>query len=59
MVTERSWRLGRMLQWENPSASWVRDALAGTFLGRRAGIRMFQELLVHHEATSEINTQAH
>jgi 2-polyprenyl-6-methoxyphenol hydroxylase-like FAD-dependent oxidoreductase len=50
MVTERSWRLGRMLQWENPAAAWVRDALARTAVGRRAGTRMFQELLMHQEA---------
>lgn len=64
MVTERSWRLGRMLQWENPAAAWVRDAFARTMLGRRAGTRMFEELLVHQEAgcamkQSEINAQAH
>lgn len=59
MVTKRSWRLGRILQSENPVTAWARDALARTTLGRRMGMRMFQDLLVHQEANSEINTQAH
>ncbi len=45
MVTERSWRLGRVLQWENPVATWLRDAMSRSGFGRRAGIRMFEELL--------------
>ena len=50
MVTERSWQLGRMLQWENPVASWMRNALSRTAMGRRAGVRMFEELLVQRDA---------
>jgi 2-polyprenyl-6-methoxyphenol hydroxylase-like FAD-dependent oxidoreductase len=45
MVTERSWRLGRMLQWENPLAAWLRDAMTRSIFGRRVGVRMFEEML--------------
>lgn len=50
MVTERSWRLGKVLQWENPAAAWMRDTIARTPLGQRAGLQVFEELLLHSEA---------
>jgi 2-polyprenyl-6-methoxyphenol hydroxylase-like FAD-dependent oxidoreductase len=45
MVTERSWRLGQILQWQNPAAVWLRDALTRTGPGRRTGVKLMEEML--------------
>ena len=47
MVTERSWRLGKILQWENPAAVWLRDALSRTGPGCRAAVRLMEEVLTN------------
>src|SRR5262249_38666796 len=46
-VQERSWSLGRMLQWENPLLCWIRDHASSSTLGRREAEELFRTLLVH------------
>lgn len=50
MVTNTSWSLGRMLQWENPALVWIRDQISRSSPGRRQGVRMFRELLIKDPA---------
>jgi 2-polyprenyl-6-methoxyphenol hydroxylase-like FAD-dependent oxidoreductase len=47
-VVRESWRLGRMLQTENPFAEKLRDWGARTPLGRGLARRLFQELLTYN-----------
>jgi FAD-dependent urate hydroxylase len=46
-VQERSWRLGRMFQWEHPLLCWIRDRASASTLGRREAEELFRTLLVH------------
>jgi 2-polyprenyl-6-methoxyphenol hydroxylase-like FAD-dependent oxidoreductase len=46
-VVRESWRLGRMLQTENPIAEKLRDWGGRTWLGRRMTSRLFQQLLTY------------
>jgi 2-polyprenyl-6-methoxyphenol hydroxylase-like FAD-dependent oxidoreductase len=46
-VTEQSWSLGKILQWQNPLAVRFREFVSGSRFGRRQGERIFEELLLH------------
>src|SRR5262245_13083304 len=46
-VQDRSWRLGRVFQWENPLLCWIRDRASAGGFGRRQGEEIFRTLLVH------------
>ena len=44
-IVRDSWQAGRILQLDQPALEWVRDRFMGSPLGRRAGTRMFRNLL--------------
>jgi hypothetical protein len=39
--------MGRLLQWRNPLAVWMRNRMLGSRLGRRQGEALLAELLGH------------
>jgi 2-polyprenyl-6-methoxyphenol hydroxylase-like FAD-dependent oxidoreductase len=45
LVTNQSWSLGKVFQFENPLAIWFRDWSMSTRFGQRRGERLFQQLL--------------
>jgi 2-polyprenyl-6-methoxyphenol hydroxylase-like FAD-dependent oxidoreductase len=46
-VTEQSWSLGKILQWQNPLAVRLREFISRTRFGQRQAERTFEEMLVH------------
>jgi len=44
-VIDTSWRLGRVLQWANPLATWLRDSLSATSWARKHEAQVFGRLL--------------
>jgi 2-polyprenyl-6-methoxyphenol hydroxylase-like FAD-dependent oxidoreductase len=46
-VTARSWSLGRMFTIESRLIGWLRDRVNRSRIGRWAGRRTFERLLVH------------
>lgn len=47
MVTKQSWSLGKVFQFQNPIAVWLRNWSMQTRYGQRRGERLFEELLGH------------
>ncbi len=45
LVTNQSWSLGKVFQFQNPLAIWFRDWSMRTHFGQRRGARLFHELL--------------
>lgn len=45
LVTNQSWSLGKVFQFQTPFARWFRDWSMRTRFGQRRGERLFQELL--------------
>jgi 2-polyprenyl-6-methoxyphenol hydroxylase-like FAD-dependent oxidoreductase len=43
-VTNQSWLIGKICQWENPLACWLRNRLCQTTLARQSGLRMIEKL---------------
>jgi 2-polyprenyl-6-methoxyphenol hydroxylase-like FAD-dependent oxidoreductase len=46
-IVRGSWQAGRILQIDQPALEWARDRFTGSALGRHAGMRMFQNLLLY------------
>ncbi len=46
-ITNQSWLIGKICQWENPVACWLRNKMTRTTLARRSGIRMIEKLFSH------------
>jgi 2-polyprenyl-6-methoxyphenol hydroxylase-like FAD-dependent oxidoreductase len=46
-VTEQSWSLGKVMQWQNPLAVRLREFVSKTRLGRRQAERIFEEMVIH------------
>jgi 2-polyprenyl-6-methoxyphenol hydroxylase-like FAD-dependent oxidoreductase len=43
-ITNQSWLLGKMCQWENPLACWMRNRLARTTLAQRSGMQSIRKV---------------
>ena len=46
-ITNQSWLIGKICQWENPLACWLRNNLSRTTLAQRSGLRMIEKLFSH------------
>jgi 2-polyprenyl-6-methoxyphenol hydroxylase-like FAD-dependent oxidoreductase len=46
-VTQQSWSLGKVLQWQKPLAVRLREFISATRIGQRQAERIFEELLLH------------
>ena len=43
-ITNQSWLIGKICQWENPLACWLRNKLSMTSLARRGGSRLLEKI---------------
>jgi 2-polyprenyl-6-methoxyphenol hydroxylase-like FAD-dependent oxidoreductase len=46
-VTNQSWLIGKMCQWENPMACWLRNKLSRTTFAQRSGLQLIEKFLSH------------
>ena len=46
-ITNQSWRIGKICQWENPLACWLRNKLSQTALAQRSGLQMIEKMFSH------------
>ena len=46
-ITNQSWLIGKICQWENPLACWLRNKLSQTSLAQRSGLQMIEKILSH------------
>ena len=46
-ITNQSWLIGKICQWENPLACWLRNKLSQTALARRSGLQMIEKVFSH------------
>ena len=46
-ITNQSWLIGKICQWENPLACWLRNKLSQTALARRSGLQMIEKIFSH------------
>ena len=46
-ITNKSWLIGKICQWENPLACWLRNKLSQTALARRSGLQMIEKVFSH------------
>ena len=46
-MTTQSWSLGKVLQWQNPIAIWLRNRSFRTNWGRRQALKLFEKLLTY------------
>ncbi len=44
-ITNQSWLIGKICQWENPLACWLRNKLSQTALAQRSGLQMIAKML--------------
>ncbi len=56
-IVRLSRQMGRMLQWKNPLAVWMRNRVMGSALGRRQGEKMFAELLRYDLPKLRVNAR--
>ena len=47
LVTTQSWSLGKVFQWQNPIAIWLRNRSFRTKLGRRQALKLFEKLVTY------------
>ncbi|MHB8524194.1 MAG: FAD-dependent monooxygenase [Limisphaerales bacterium] len=46
-ITNQSWLIGKICQWENPLACWLRNKLSQTTLAQRSGLQMIEKMFSH------------
>ncbi len=46
-ITNQSWRIGKICQWENPLACWLRNKFSQTTLAQRSGLQMIEKIFSH------------
>ena len=46
-ITNKSWLIGKICQWENPLACWLRNKLSKTTLAQRSGLRLIERIFSH------------
>ena len=46
-ITNQSWLIGKICQWENPLACWLRNKLSQTTLAQRSGLQMVEKMFSH------------
>ena len=46
-ITNQSWLIGKICQWENPLACWLRNKLSQTSFARRSGLQMIEKVFGH------------
>ena len=46
-ITNQSWLIGKICQWENPLACWLRNKFSQTTLAQRSGLRMIEKVFRH------------
>ncbi len=46
-ITNQSWLIGKICQWENPLACWLRNKLSQTTLAQRSGLQMIEKVFSH------------
>jgi hypothetical protein len=46
-VTTQSWSLGKVFQWQNPIAIWLRNRSFRTKWGHRQALKLFENLVTY------------
>jgi 2-polyprenyl-6-methoxyphenol hydroxylase-like FAD-dependent oxidoreductase len=46
-ITNQSWLIGKICQWENPLACWLRNKLSQTTLAQWSGLQMIEKVFSH------------
>jgi 2-polyprenyl-6-methoxyphenol hydroxylase-like FAD-dependent oxidoreductase len=46
-ITNQSWLIGKICQWENPLACWLRNKLSQTTLAQWSGLQMIEKVFNH------------